>query len=59
MPRGGKMARCHAVALSYYANGNVLSKVHLQLISDTRFYHVEFMGGKVTELNANAIVESM
>ena len=54
MPRGGKMARCHAVALSYY----VLSKVHLQLISDTRFYHVEFMGGKVTELTANAIVES-
>ena len=49
------MARGHVVAQSCDANGNA----HMNLFLNTRMYQVEFTGGKVTELTANVIAESM
>ena len=41
------------------ANGNVMCRAHSNSILDTRTYQVEFVGGKVSELAANMIDESM
>ena len=59
LPRGDQMARGHVVARSRDANGNVIGSSHTNPILDTRMYQVEFAGGKVTELSANIIAESM
>ena len=53
------MARGHVVACSYDANGNVMDRAHTNMIINTRMYQVEFDGGKVTELTANIIAESI
>ena len=59
LPRGNKMARGHVVARSRDANGNVMDRSHTNIILDMQTYQVEFAGGKVTELTANVITESM
>ena len=59
LPRGGQMARDHVVSRSRDAKGNVMGRSHTNLIYDTRMYQVEFTEGKVTELTANVITESM
>ena len=53
------MAKCHVVALSHDANGNIIGMVHMNPILDTRMYLDEFSGGKATELTANVIAETM
>ena len=53
------MARGHVVAWSHDANGNMMGRVHMNPILDTRMYQVEFAGGKVTEVTANVIAESL
>ena len=57
LPRGDKMTRGHVVTRSQDAIGNVMGRSHP--ILDTRTYQVEFAGGKVTELTANVIAESI
>ena len=52
-------ARDHIVAQSYDAHGNVMDMAHTNLILDTRMNQVEFAGGKVAELTANIIAESI
>ena len=61
LPRGDKMARGHAVVPHCNANGNVMGRAHTNpvLNTNTRTYEVELPGGKVTELTANIIAESM
>ena len=59
LPRGDQMAKGHVVARSRYAKGKVMGKSHINPILDMRMYQVEFTGGKVTELTANVIAESM
>ena len=51
LPRGDEMARG--------AKGNDMDRAHTNAILDTRTYQVEFAGGKVTEMTANIIAESM
>ena len=53
------MARGLVVVWSHNASGNVMGRVHTNLIMDTRMYQVEFVGGNVTELTTNVISESM
>ena len=59
LPRGNHMARGHVVARSRDANGNVMGRYHTNSILDSRMYQVEFTWGKVTELIANVIAESV
>ena len=59
LPRGDQMARCHVVARSRDAKGNVMGRSHTNPILDTRMYQVQFAGGKVRVLTANAIAESI
>ena len=47
------------VVQSCDASGNIMGKVHMNSIFDTRMYQVEFTRGKVTESTANVIAESM
>ena len=47
------------MAQSHDATGNVLAKVHATPMFNTRMCQVEFDGGKVMELSANVITESM
>ena len=53
------MARGHVVAESHDANKNIMGRAHTNQRVDTRMYQVKFAGGKVTELTANIIAESM
>ena len=59
LSRGDQMARGHVAARSQDANGNMMGRSHTNPILDARTYQVEFAGGKVTELTANVIAESM
>ena len=59
LTRGDQMARGHVVTRSRDVNGNVLGRFCTNPILDTSMYQVEFAGGKVTELTANIIAESM
>ena len=59
LPRGDKMARGHAVAQSHNVSGTIIGRAHTNPIIDTRMYQVEFAVGKVTELAANIIAESI
>ena len=59
LPRGDKMAKCHFVARSQDANGNVMGRSHTNSILDMRMFQVEFARGEVTALTANIIAESM
>ena len=59
LPRWNEIARCHLVAWSHNARGNIMGRAHTNPILDTRMYQVELAGGKVTELTANIIEESM
>ena len=59
LPRGDEMARGHVVAQSHDASGNVMGRAHVYTIMNTRMHQVEFAEGKVTELTANIISESM
>ena len=53
------MARGHVVARSQDINGNVMDRSHTNQVLDMRTYQIEFAGGKVIELTANIITESM
>ena len=46
-------------AWSHDANEDMMGRAHMNPILDTMMYQVEFSGGKVTELTANVIAESM
>ena len=59
LPRGDQMVKGHVVARSIDDNGNMVGRYHTNPILDTRTYEVEFTGGKVTELIANFIAESI
>ena len=59
LPRGDEMARSHVVTSRHNASGNIMGRAHMNPILDTRMYHVEFAGGKATELMDNVIAESM
>ena len=59
LPRGDQMTRGHVVARSQNINGNIMSRSHTNPTFDTCMYQVELSRGKVTELTANVIVESM
>ena len=48
LSRGDQMARDHVVTRSHDANGNGMDRVHANPILDTRMYHIECDGGKVT-----------
>ena len=58
LPRGDEVSRGHVVMWSCNFNGNVIGRVHVNPIMDTRMYQVEFTGGKVTELTTNIIAAS-
>ena len=53
------MARGDVVAWTRDASGNIMHRAHMNPILNTRRFQVEFTGGKVTELTANVIAESM
>ena len=53
------MARSYVVAWSCNASGHIMGKAHANPIMNTRMYQVDFGGGKVTELFANVIAQSM
>ena len=53
------MAWGHVMAWCCNASGNVMGTAHTNLILDIRMYQVEFTRGKVTELIANIIAESV
>ena len=59
LPRGDKIARDCVVLWSCNASGNVMGRAHVNQILVPRIYQVDFVGGKVTELTANVIAESM
>ena len=53
------MARGHVVAWSHDANGNMMDKAHINPIIDNMMYQTAFTGGKVTELTAIIIANSI
>ena len=59
LPRGNEMARGNVLAQSHDSNRNIMGRAHMNPILNTRMYQVEFGGGKVTELTANIIAESI
>ena len=59
LPRGDKVTRGHVVAQSHDANGNIMGKAHVNPILDNRMYKVKLIGGRVTELIAKIISESI
>ena len=59
LPRVDKMAKSHVVTQSHEDRGNIMGRANTNPIMDTRLYQVEFAEGKVTELVANVIAESM
>ena len=52
------MALCHVEAKSQDTNENVMGRSHANPMLDTRTYHVQCAGGKVTQLTT-VIEESM
>ena len=59
LPRGDHMKRGQIVVQSHDDSGNVMDKVHINPMVDTRMYQVEFINGEVTELTANVMAESI
>ena len=59
LPRMDEMARGHVVVQSHDASENIMGRPHTNPILNTGMYQVEFAGGKVTELTAIVIAESM
>ena len=57
LPRGDKMVKGLVVVWSHDANGNVMGRVYLNPILNTRAYQVEFGRGEITELTTSAIAE--
>ena len=59
LPRGDEMARGHVVAQSHNTSGNIIGRVYVKPILNTRIHQVEFAGGKVSELTTNVTAKSM
>ena len=59
LSRRDMMAKGHVVAQSCDVSGKNMERAQTNPLLDFRMYQVEFTGGKVTELPANVIAESM
>ena len=59
LPRGDTLARGPVTERKRDHEGNVIGRSNANPILDTLEYEVKFEDGDVTELNANAISESM
>ena len=47
------------MAQSHDASRNIMGRAHTNPILNTRMYQVEFAGGKITDIIANIIAESL
>ena len=59
LPRGDQMARGHVVASDRDTKGKVMGRSNTNPIFDLRMFKIKFIWGKVIELTAKIIVESM
>ena len=59
LPRGHEMGIGQIVARSHDISGNVMWRAQTNSILDIRMYQVKFARGKVSELTANIIDQSI
>ena len=59
LPREEKIAGGWDVCQKHYAHGNPIGRSNQKPILDIYLYELEFAGGDITELAANAIAELM